>query len=98
MPWKKHWYHKYASPNKLYEYAHAGLYVLTSSSMEMVIKTVGENCTTFDDYDSLVSQLLELKRDMDDLYNKRIKLFQYARSKLVWENHEKNIILAYQAC
>ena len=28
VPFKKHWSHKYISPNKAYEYAHAGLYVM----------------------------------------------------------------------
>ncbi len=29
VPFRKHWSHKYISPNKAYEYAHAGLVVLT---------------------------------------------------------------------
>lgn len=98
LPWKKHWFHQYANPNKVYEYAHAGLFVITSSSLKMVINALKENCATFDDYESLVSQLQSLKEDLDALYNKRLKIFEFARSKLVWENYDNNIFAAYRAC
>jgi hypothetical protein len=39
-----------------------------------------------------------MKNDMDELYNKRLKIFEFARSKLIWENNEKNILSAYKAC
>ncbi|HEX7033312.1 MAG TPA: hypothetical protein VF172_09960, partial [Nitrososphaera sp.] len=98
LPWQSHWFHKYSNPNKAYEYAHAGLFVMCTSSFEVVARTLRENCATFDDYDSLVSQMTAMKDDMDELYNKRLKVFEFARSKLVWENNEKNILAAYQAC
>jgi glycosyl transferase family 4 len=98
LPWQSHWFHKYSNPNKVYEYAHAGLFVMCTSSFEAVAGTLKENCAIFDDYDSLASQLGGMKNDMDDLYNKRLKIFEFARSKLVWENNEKNILAAYQAC
>ena len=98
LPWQGHWFHKYSNPNKAYEYAHAGLFVMCTSSFEEVANTLKENCTTFDDYNSLVSQLGDMKNNMDELYNKRLKIFEFARSKLVWENNEKNILAAYQAC
>ena len=98
LPWQSHWFHKYSNPNKVYEYAHAGLFVMCTSSFEAVANTLKENCATFDDYSSLASQLSNMKNDMDELYNKRLKVFEFARSKLVWENTEKNILAAYQAC
>lgn len=98
LPWQSHSFHKYSNPNKAYEYAHAGLFVMCTSSFEAVANTLKENCATFDDYSSLVSQLSGMKNDMDELYNKRLKIFEFARSKLVWENNEKNILAAYQAC
>ena len=98
LPWQSHWFHKYSNPNKAYEYAHAGLFVMCTSSFEAVANALEENCITFDDYSSLVSQLNAMKSDMDGLYNKRLKIFEFARSKLVWENNEKNILAAYQAC
>ena len=33
IPWKHHWSHVYISPNKAYEYAHAGLFVACTSSI-----------------------------------------------------------------
>lgn len=98
LPWQSHWFHKYSNPNKAYEYAHAGLFVMCTSSFETVANTLRENCATFDNYESLVSQVANMKNDMDELYNKRLKVFEFARSKLVWENSEKNILAAYQAC
>jgi glycosyltransferase involved in cell wall biosynthesis len=98
LPWQSHWFHKYSNPNKAYEYAHAGLFVVCTSSFEAVANTLKENCVTFDDYSSLTSQLASMKNDMDDLYNKRLKIFEFARSKLIWENNEKNILSAYKAC
>jgi len=36
IPWKQHWSHVFVSPNKAYEYAHAGLLVLSTSGFEPV--------------------------------------------------------------
>lgn len=98
LPWQNHWFHKYSNPNKAYEYAHAGLFVMCTSSFEAVASTLKENCSTFDDYGQLASQLGGMKNDIDELYNRRLKIFEFARSKLTWENNEKNILAAYQAC
>ena len=98
LPWSSHWFHKYSNPNKAYEYAHAGLFVMCTSSFASVSNTLRENCATFDDYGQLAAQLGGMKNDMDELYNKRLKIFEFARSKLTWENNEKNILAAYQAC
>ena len=35
------------------------------------------------------------KTNMDVLDEKRVKTFNYARSNLVWEKHDKKIIDAY---
>jgi len=34
---------------------------------------------------------------MDELYEKRLKVFNYARRNLVWERYENNIIDAYKS-
>ena len=98
LPWQSHWFHKYSNPNKAYEYAHAGLFVLCTSSFEEVAHTLRENCATFGNYEELVSQLRNMKDDMDEIYNKRLKIFEFARSNLIWEHNEKNILAAYQVC
>lgn len=96
IPWKKHWSHPFLNPNKAYEYAHAGLFVMLTSDLTSVINTLGDNCLTFEDYDDLVSKLEYFKTNMDDLYEKRLKIFNYARTNLVWEKHDKKILDAYK--
>lgn len=97
IPWKKHWSHPFLNPNKAYEYAHAGLFVMVTSDLTSVINTLKDNCLTFDDYNDLTSKLEYFKTNMDELYKKRLKVFNYARGNLVWEKHEKNIIDAYNS-
>lgn len=96
IPWKKHWSHPFLNPNKAYEYAHAGLLVMLTSDLKSVIGTLGENCLPFDDYDDLASKLEYFKSNSDELYEKRLKSFNFARTNLVWENHENKILTAYK--
>jgi glycosyl transferase family 4 len=98
IPWKKHWSHLFTSPNKPYEYAHAGLFVMCTSCLKPVSETLKENCFTFENYNDLVSQLEYFKENLDELYNKRLKIFEFARNNLIWENYEKNIFSAYHLC
>jgi hypothetical protein len=95
IPWKKHWSHRFLNPNKAYEYAHAGLFVMLTSDLTSVINTLDDNCLTFEDYDDLASKLEYFKTNMDVLDEKRLKTFNYARTNLVWEKHDKKIIDAY---
>ena len=96
LPWKKHWSHPFLSPNKPYEYAHAGLYVLCTSSLTSVINELNGNCTSFDNYDDLLTKLLYFKENLDDLYKKRIEIFDFAQKNLFWEMYEENILQAYK--
>jgi glycosyltransferase involved in cell wall biosynthesis len=98
LPWKKHWSHTFVSPNKAYEYAHAGLYVVCTSSFETVLQTLKGNCTSFEDYNDLVSQLEYFRENLEELYKKRLKIFGFARNNLTWEKFENNIFRAYQLC
>ncbi len=97
IPWKKHWSHTFLNPNKAYEYAHAGLFVMLTSDLRSVISTLGDNCLTFEDYDDLASKLEYFKSNMDELYEKRLKILDYARKNLIWEKHEKKILDAYKS-
>ena len=97
IPWKKHWSHPFLNPNKAYEYAHAGLFVMLTSDLTSVIHTLGDNCLTFENYDDMALKLQYFKTNMDELYKKRLKVFNYARQNLVWEKYEKNIISAYNS-
>jgi hypothetical protein len=98
LPWKKHWSHGFVSPNKAYEYAHAGLFVGCTSSFETVLNTLKDNCASFEDYNDLVSQLEYFRDNLDEFYKKRLKIFEFARNNLIWERYENNIFNAYQVC
>ncbi len=98
LPWKKHWFHQYISPNKAYEYAHSGLFVMCVSSLKPITEYLLDHCLTFEDHNEMISQLKYFKENLDELNDKRMKIFEFARSNLVWENYEKNILRAYQKC
>lgn len=96
LPWRKHWAHFFTNPNKPYEYAHAGLFVMCSSSVQPVIRTLQDHCSVFDDYDEMVSQLSYFKNHLDLLYKKRQESHRFAKANIIWEKHENNILQAYQ--
>lgn len=96
IPWKKHWSHTFLNPNKAYEYAHAGLFVMLTSDLRSVVSTLEDNCLTFEDYDDLASKLEYFRSNTDELYERRLKIFNYARKNLFWEKHEQKIMDAYK--
>jgi len=96
IPFKKHWSHAYLNPNKAYEYAHAGLYVMCTSSLTTIRETLKDNCSTFEDYETLLPQLDYFKGNPDVLYNKRLRIFEFAQGNLIWEKNEQDIFRAYQ--
>ena len=96
IPWKKHWSHPFLNPNKAYEYAHAGLFVMLTSDLRSVASTLEDNCLTFEDYDDLASKLEYFRSNTDELYERRLKIFNYARKNLFWEKHEQKIMDAYK--
>lgn len=98
LPWKKHWAHHYTNPNKPYEYAHAGLAVMCTSSIHPVIESLQDCCVEFDNYTDLVKKLEYLQERPEELYNLRKRTRELAREKLTWEKHENQIISAYKAC
>jgi glycosyltransferase involved in cell wall biosynthesis len=98
IPWKQHWSHAFVSPNKAYEYAHAGLAIVCTSSFAVIKEILGEHCTTFEDYEDMASKLKYFKENLDELYNRRLRLFEFARENLIWEKNESSIIEAYRKC
>lgn len=98
IPFKTHWSHNYINPNKAYEYAHAGLVVMCTNSFTSIKTTLKENCVTFDDYGDMVSKLLYFTDNLDELYKKRLRIFQFARQNILWENFEKKIMDIYKMC
>src|SRR5918992_1003597 len=98
IPWKQHWSHAFVSPNKAYEYAHAGLAVVCTSSFAVIKEILGEHCITFEDYEDMASKLKYFKENMDELYKRRLRVFEFARENLIWEKNESSIIEAYKKC
>jgi len=98
VPWKKHWSHPFLNPNKAYEYAHAGLFVMLTSDLTSLTETLGANCTTFEDYEDMIEKMRYYAQNRDELYGKRVKIFDFARNNLIWENYEKQIMNAYSLC
>ncbi len=98
IPFKRHWSHVYISPNKAYEYPHAGLVVMTTSGFKPVKEILEDHCITFEDYSDMTSKLMHFKENLNELYKRRLRIFDYAREKLIWENNEHKIIEAYKRC
>jgi glycosyltransferase involved in cell wall biosynthesis len=98
VPWKRHWTHSFVSPNKAYEYAHAGLVVACTSSMNVIKQLLKEHCIAFDDYEDMAEKLIYFKENLDELYKRRSKIFDYSRENLIWEKNEKFITEAYKKC
>jgi glycosyltransferase involved in cell wall biosynthesis len=98
IPWKRHWTHSFVSPNKAYEYAHAGLVVACTSSLNVIKQILKEHCITFDDYEDMAKKLMYFKENLNDLYDRRLKIFDYSRENLIWEKNESFITEAYKRC
>jgi len=98
IPFSRHWSHVYISPNKAYEYPHAGLIVACTSSLNVIKDILKEHCVTFEDYADMASKLMYFRETMDELHKKRLQIFDYARDNLIWEKNENYIIEAYKRC
>ena len=98
IPWKQHWSHAFVSPNKAYEYAHAGLAIVCTSSFAVIKEILGEHCIAFEDYEDMASKLKYFKENLDELYKRRLRIFEFARENLIWEKNESSIIEAYEKC
>ena len=98
VPWKQHWSHAFVSPNKAYEYAHAGLAIVCTFSFAVIKEILGEHCVTFEDYEDMATKLKYFNENLDELYKRRLRVFEFARENLIWEKNESSIIEAYRRC
>ncbi len=96
LPWKRHWFHKYCNPNKVYEYAYCGLWLLTIDDIPSIINDFGSLCDTFSNYDELADILQYYNEHHDELYEKRNTIFTHAIKNLIWEKNEHKILEAYK--
>ena len=98
IPWKKHWLHKYKDPNKPYEYAHAGLLTISTSSMTNVVINLKEFIKTIEDYKDLLELLIYYSDNLIELLEMKPKIRNYALKNLIWEKNESKILEAYSKC
>jgi glycosyltransferase involved in cell wall biosynthesis len=96
IPWKKHPFHTFCSPNKAYEYAHTGLIILSTNSLQPIFDTLQDNAVGFDDYTDMVGKVQNLISNSEEVFTKRTKTYEFARNNLLWENYEDNIFEAYK--
>ncbi len=96
IPFKKHPFHYFISPNKAYEYAHAGLLILSTNSIKPIFDELKDNVVGFEDYDEMIHQLEYFKAKPEEVFSKRLKTFEFARKHILWENHEESIFEAYK--
>ncbi|MDN5844752.1 MAG: glycosyltransferase [Candidatus Nitrosocosmicus sp.] len=102
IPWKPHPFHPYCSPNKAYEYAHAGLLPIIPASLKTVMNDLNGMAITFTTYDNLRNLITlfrnhPFRNDPDILHDHRSKIYRHARDYLTWDNYEGNIFDAYKA-
>lgn len=96
VPWKKHWLLKYKQPNKPYEYAHAGLLVLTISDLINVVENLGKYCVAFNDIHELKQLLQYYTNNLNEVNTLRSKIREFALNNLTWEKKcEPQILRAY---
>lgn len=96
LPWRHHWFHGYCCPNKVFEYVHNGLWLITIDDLTPVIDDFGKYCDKFDSYDNLSSLLEFYNQNPDDLNKKRRAVLNFAKNNLVWEKNDDNILDAYK--
>jgi glycosyltransferase involved in cell wall biosynthesis len=95
IPWVPHPFHYFCSPNKAFQYAHAGLAVILSKSMEPVVNMLRDNCIVFGSFKELVELLKYYKENINEVIEIGIKTAEYARKMLRWEMYENQLINAY---
>lgn len=96
LPWRRHWFHKYCNPNKVYEYAHCGLWLITIDDLPSVVTDFNGLCDKFGTYEELKELLVYYNERPDELNEKRLRTLECAQANLVWERVEQKILNAYQ--
>jgi glycosyltransferase involved in cell wall biosynthesis len=97
IPFKKHWAHIYMNPNKAFDYACAGLLVACTSDLTTIYSNLGRNCILFEDYVDLIQKLKYFSDNTEELYELRIKSFNFAKDNLIWEKYDHNIVNIYNS-
>ena len=97
LPWKPHSFHHYCNPNKVYEYAAAGLHIVIPKTLTPVRRVLEGFYDTFEDseYRDLKALLSYYSDNLDEVIDRGLSLLEYARRKLVWDMYEHELIEMY---
>jgi glycosyltransferase involved in cell wall biosynthesis len=95
IPWVPHPFHYFCSPNKAFQYAHAGLALILPKSMEPVANMLRDSCIVFGSFKELVELLKYYKENIAEVIEIGIKTAEYARKMLRWEMCENQLVNAY---
>jgi hypothetical protein len=98
IPWRPHWFHRYASPSKAFEYAHCGLALIVTPELREVIDRMQGHIGIFANYEELAEKLQYFKEHPEELNLSRKVSVEHARTNLIWEKHEQKILDAYKLC
>jgi glycosyltransferase involved in cell wall biosynthesis len=96
LPWRRHWFHRYCNPNKVYEYAHCGLWLITIDDVPPVLRDFGDLCDKMQSYDELADLLSHYNAHPDELNEKRLRSLRHVQANLIWEKEEQKILEAYR--
>jgi len=96
LTWTPLPYHKYCLPNKVADYAHAGLVTVLTSSLESAVEILGKYCIVIKEPSELPLILKDLCKKKNQLENMSREIVDFARSKLIWDGYEDNIFNAYK--
>ena len=96
LTWTPLPYHKYCLPNKVADYAHAGLVTVLTSSLESAVEILGKYCIVIKEPSELPFILKDLCKKKNQLENMSREIVDFARSKLIWDGYEDNIFNAYK--
>jgi len=96
IPWNKHWFHRYANPNKPYMYAHSGMVVVATSSLQNVIQAFKGKVRTIEGHSDLRETLLELSQDVDEVLKEGKDNKRLAGRFFIFERYEKEMMEAYK--
>jgi len=96
LPWKKHWFHAYANPNKPYTYAHSAMVVIATSSLKNVIEAFNGKARTIGDYCDLKELLSDLLQDASSVAKEGKSNMVFAEENLIFERYEAKVTKAYR--
>ena len=96
LTWTPLPYHKYCLPNKVADYAHAGLVTVLSSSLESAVEILGKYCIVIKEPAELPFILKEVYKKKNQLEDMSKEIVDFARAKLIWDRYENNIFNAYK--